>query len=86
MDPVSEEVCQLIKASIYPDLHKAKVPRYLLSGSTIDTERLIEDSIKLELNYAATARSTVSQGAKPEDARHYISMFRKHGWRVPLGI
>jgi len=84
VEDVSTEVLQLIKGSIHQELGRANVPRDLLSGDTIKTEQLIEESVSLELKYTASARSTRSEGGKPEDARFYLSQIRMFGWRVPI--
>jgi len=83
-EPITEEIDDLIRSSIHQELELGGVKRDCLAGLTIDTESIISEAVNIELRYAASARTTVALGGKPEDARFYLQLIRENGWRIPI--
>jgi hypothetical protein len=59
-------------------------PGTLFPSTNPEFERLIKESVKLELKSSASYRTTVSDGGKLEDARYYLQAIRENGWRIPI--
>jgi len=76
-EPITQETDNLIREAVRQELRLGGVPPDMLSGEKAVTDKLVNESVLLELKYAASARTNVSAGGKPEDARQLIHLIRK---------
>eukprot|EP00577_Skeletonema_sp_RCC1716_P016208 CAMPEP_0113396586 /NCGR_PEP_ID=MMETSP0013_2-20120614/13887_1 /TAXON_ID=2843 ORGANISM="Skeletonema costatum, Strain 1716" /NCGR_SAMPLE_ID=MMETSP0013_2 /ASSEMBLY_ACC=CAM_ASM_000158 /LENGTH=534 /DNA_ID=CAMNT_0000281035 /DNA_START=723 /DNA_END=2327 /DNA_ORIENTATION=+ /assembly_acc=CAM_ASM_000158 len=83
-EELPEGLDALIRHAVRSELQNGQVPPDILSGGNLDTEKLIQEAVNLELKYAASARTTVSGGGKPEDGRFYLQLIRENSWRIPI--
>jgi hypothetical protein len=85
VEMITREEFNLLRSLVHRELHDAKMePGQLLPERNPDFESFIKDSIKLELKYTASVRSTVSSGGKVEDSRYFLQMIRENEWRIPI--
>jgi hypothetical protein len=85
VEVLTEDEFNLLRSLVHRELHESKMePGQLLSERNPNFKSFIKDSIKLELKYTASVRSTVSSGGKVEDSRYFLQIIRENGWRIPI--
>lgn len=85
VEGLDQKEFNLLRALVHRELHDAGLdPGQLLPDRNPDFPTLIKESIKLELKYTASVRSTVTSGGKVEDARYFLQLIRENSWRIPI--
>jgi len=84
LEDLTEEQSSVIKKLVWDELKDAGIARNQLMRENPGFETLIKESVVLELKYTASVTTSVKNGGKVEDARHFLQIIRENGWRIPI--
>ena len=81
---MSIQELNLIKRLLLDKIRDEKIPRDVIKHDNADFHSFIHKAIKLKIIYLALVLTKVKDGGKVEDARFFLQLICKNGWRIPI--
>jgi len=82
----TERTMNLVHTAVCKNLEDNQVPRNLYKNelNTKVDDKMVKESIQLELSQTASLKHTVGEGGKLEDARIFLKTAKEEGWQFAI--